>query len=247
MKVDRPSPQPAGLVPRVIEEYAADHSTPPSALVEELERYTAETCSAPQMMIGRLEGALLGVLIRFGRVRRILELGTFTGYSTLTMAEALPEDGTIDTCELDERSAAIARSFFERSPHGRKITVHLGPAAETISRLASRPPYDLALLDADKDRYPAYYEAVLPLLRPGGLLIVDNVLFSGTVLLPRTDGHRAVAQLNCTASTDPRVEQVILPIRDGVSLIYKRAVDEQDGRPQSIEASVPCSDPSPGD
>ncbi len=210
------------VVPKPIEDYAAAHSQTPSPLLDELEAYTIAHCAWPTMLVGRLEGGLLKMLVRLTGARRILEIGLFTGYSALTMAEALPEEGTIVSCEINQETAAIAQSFFDRSPHGRKISIHLGPALDTLAILPKDSLFDLVFVDADKENYVNYYEAALPLLRPGGLLIADNVLWSGAVLNPKRDSDRALVEFNHKVHHDPRVEHVILTVRDGVMLVYKR-------------------------
>lgn len=210
------------LVPKPIEDYAAAHSQPPSPLLDELEAYTNAHCNMPQMQVGRLEGSLLKMLVRLTGARRILEIGLFTGYSALTLAEALPPEGSIISCEINPDTATIAQSFFDRSPHGRKVSVRLGPALETLATLPKDPAFDLVFVDADKENYVNYYEAVLPLLRPGGLLIADNVLWSGAVLNPKRDSDRALVAFNHKVHNDPRVEHVMLTVRDGVMLVYKR-------------------------
>ena len=156
------------------------------------------------------------------RARCVLEIGTFTGYSALCMAEALPAKGKLTTCEIKPEHADIARSFFARSPHGHKIKIHLGPAIETLAGLPVSASIDFVFLDADKENYVNYYEAVLPCLRPGGLIVADNVLWSGRVLAPKKKSDRAVVRFNNHVRRDPRVECVMLPVRDGVSLIRKR-------------------------
>ncbi len=209
------------LVDNALEEYAALHSSEPSALLDELERYTYAHCEYPEMVVGRLEGALLRMLVGLSGARRILEIGLYTGYSALTIAEQLPGDGSIISCELDVGHAAVARSFFERSPHGSKIDIRVGPAMDTLPALSG--PFDLVFLDADKENYPAYFDAVLPMIRPGGLLVADNVLWSGRVLSPSRDSDRALAAFNDRVQSDPRVENVLLTVRDGVMLARKRA------------------------
>ena len=174
------------------------------------------------MLIGPFEGALLAMLVRLTGARRVLEIGTFTGYSALCMAEALPAKGKLTTCEIKPERADIARSFFARSPHGHKIKIHLGPALETLAGLPVSASFDFVFLDADKENYVNYYEAVLPCLRPGGLIVADNVLWSGRVLAPKKKSDRAVVRFNNHVRRDPRVECVMLPVRDGVSLIRKR-------------------------
>jgi caffeoyl-CoA O-methyltransferase len=152
----------------------------------------------------------------------VLEIGTFTGYSALCMAEALPKNGRLITCEIKSQHAEIAQSFFDRSPHGRKIRLRLGPALETLANLPASAIFDLVFLDADKENYVNYYEAVLPRLWSGGLIVADNVLWSGRVLAPKKKTDRAVVRFNKHVQRDPRVECVMLPVRDGVSLIRKR-------------------------
>ena len=160
------------------------------------------------------------MLVQLTGARRVLEIGTFTGYSALSMAAALPDGGEITTCEIDAQHARIAQSFFDRSPHGRKITIRLAPALETVSALKGE--FDFVFLDADKENYVNYYEAVLPKLKPGGLLVADNVLWSGKVLDPREKTDRAIVAFNDRVARDARVEQVMLSVRDGILLVRKR-------------------------
>ncbi|MBI3180650.1 MAG: class I SAM-dependent methyltransferase [Myxococcales bacterium] len=208
------------LVPDEVEAYAAEHSERPSALLEELREETYAKMRDPQMQVGAVEGALLRLLVRLSRARRVLELGTFTGYSALMMAEGLPEDGELITCDLDERALEMARRYFARSPHGKKIRVRPGPALQTLPALEG--PFDFAFVDADKESYPRYYDAILPLLSRGGLLAFDNALWSGRVLHPVGEEDRAIAALNEKVAGDARVEKVLLTVRDGVLLAYKR-------------------------
>jgi caffeoyl-CoA O-methyltransferase len=174
----------------------------------------------PQMQVGRIEGTFLKLLVRLSGARRALEIGMFTGYSGLMIAAGLPEDGQLTTCDVDPKAEAVARHFFARSPHGRKITIRMGPALETIATLV--PPIDFVFVDADKGNYPRYYEAVLPLMPSGGLLVADNVLWSGKVLEPKEDSDRAIAAFNDLVQGDPRVEKVMLTVRDGMTLVRKR-------------------------
>lgn len=210
------------LVPKKIEDYCLRHSSPRGKLLNQLERYTRRRVEHAQMLIGPHEGALLALLVRLAGARRILEIGTFTGYSALCMAQALPKTGRLVTCEIDPRHADIAQSFFDRSRHGRKITIRRGPALQTLADLPRATNFDFVFLDADKENYVNYYEAVLPRLRSGGLIVADNVLWSGRVLTPKKETDRAVARFNKHVRRDPRVECVMLPLRDGVSLIRKR-------------------------
>jgi caffeoyl-CoA O-methyltransferase len=208
------------LVPEEIERYAETHTEPVDPLLEELRAETYAKTSDPQMQVGRVEGTLLKLLVRLSGARTVLEIGMFTGYSALMMAEGLPEDGRLTTCDVDPEAEAIARRFFARSPHGRKITVRMGPALETIRTLA--PPIDFVFIDADKENYPNYYAAVLPLLPSGGLIVADNVLWSGKVLDPMEKTDRAIARFNDVVAADDRVEKVLLTVRDGLLLIRKR-------------------------
>lgn len=209
------------IVPRPIEEYATAHTTAHSALLEELKEYTLAHCAEPQMLVGSLEGALLKLLVKLTAVRRILEIGLYTGYSALTMAEALPDDGELISCEIDADIAKVAQSFFDRSPHGRKITVRLGPAIDTVKTFDPAVPFDMVFIDADKENYCAYYEATMPLLKSGGLLAADNALWSGNVLDPDYETDHAVVAFNDLVQSDPRVENVLLTVRDGVMLVRK--------------------------
>jgi caffeoyl-CoA O-methyltransferase len=208
------------LVPPDIEKYAQEHTEVPGPLFEELQRITWERMSAPQMQVGRLEGTFLRMLVRMTGARRVLEIGTFTGYSALMMAEGLPDDGELITCDINPQAEAIARDFFARSPHGRKITLRMGPALETLKTLQG--PFDLAFIDADKGNYSAYYDAIVPLLRTGGLLVADNTLWSGRVLAPQRPDDHALVAFNQRVAADPRVEKVLLTVRDGMMLALKR-------------------------
>ena len=209
-------------MPEIFERYAEDHSASPSPLLRELADATVAHVGDAGIMVGPTEGAFLAMLVRLAGVRRVLEVGLYTGYSALAMAEALPPDGELISCENDPEVAALARSLLDRSEHGRKVTVKLGPALDTIAGLHRHPPFDLVFLDADKENYLAYYTAIMPLLRPGGLLVADNVLWSGAVILPRHPSSRALAEFNRAVRNDPNVECVMLTVRDGMTLIRKR-------------------------
>ncbi|WP_438026792.1 O-methyltransferase [Sorangium sp. So ce233] len=212
----------AAIVTPEIDRYAHDHTEPPPALLDELREYTHAHVPSAGMQVGRVEGTLLGMLVALMQARRVLEIGTFTGYSALSMAQALPPDGELVTCERDPDVARVARSFFDRSEHGQKIRIALGDALDTIRGLPASPPLDLVFIDADKARYATYYEEALPRLRRGGLIVADNTLWSGEVLAPETEDGRALAAFNELLARDPRVEKVLLPVRDGVTLARKR-------------------------
>jgi predicted O-methyltransferase YrrM len=210
------------LVPEAIEEYALQQTTPVPKLFEELREVTYASMEVPQMQVGALEGTLLQLLVRLSSARRGVEVGMFTGYSTLMMAGGLPDDGELITCEIDPAAEAVARDFFGRSPHGKKIDVRMGPALETLDRLDG--PIDFAFIDADKGNYSRYYDRLVPLLRTGGWIAADNTLWSGAVLddPPEDDDTRALVQFSRHVAEDPRVDQVLLTVRDGITLIWKR-------------------------
>lgn len=209
------------LVQPAIEAYAAAHSSPAPPLLDEVYAATrAQMADRAGMLSGQVEGVLLQTLLRALGARRVLEIGTFTGAAALMMAEALPDDGHVITCELDPEVIAVARSFFARSPHGHKIELREGPALATLATLDG--PFDLVFIDADKENYTAYYEASLPLLAPNGIIAVDNVLWSGRVLDPREPRDHAVAAFNDHVRADPRVTCVMLTVRDGITLIQRR-------------------------
>jgi caffeoyl-CoA O-methyltransferase len=208
------------LVPPQIEEYAQAHTERPAPLFQELRETTYARMSTPQMQVGPEEGIFLRILVKLVQARRVLEVGTFTGYSALMMAEGLPDDGELITCDIDQKAEAIARDFFARSPHGRKIQMRMGPALETLKTL--KGPFDLAFIDADKTNYSAYFDAIVPLLRPGGLLVADNTLWSGRVLRPEAPADHAIVAFNAKVAADPRVEKVLLTVRDGMMLALKR-------------------------
>ncbi len=205
--------------PRV-EEYAEEHTTPDGELFERLAEETRTRMSAPQMMVGRIEGRFLAELVRLSGARRILEIGTFTGYSSISMASALQPEGRIITCDVDPEATAIARRYMDESGHGEKIEIRLGPALETLETLEGF--FDLVFIDADKPNYTRYYEAALPLLADDGLLIADNVLWSGSVIEEGGDeSTRAIKEFNEHVRADGRTVAVMLTVRDGMTLVRK--------------------------
>jgi caffeoyl-CoA O-methyltransferase len=202
--------------PEDLSAYVSAHCTAESTLHEKLAEETREKTDDPQMMVGHVEGLLLRTLVRATGARRVLEIGTFTGYSALAMAEGMPDDGVLITCDVDPVATAIARKYWRRSRHGGKIELRLGPALETIATVDG--PLDLVFIDADKVSYTDYWEAVIPKVRSGGLVVADNVLWSGRVLDPREASDKALAAFNDRVAADARVETVMLPIRDGVTV-----------------------------
>ena len=208
------------LVDEKIEAYAADHTRAQPELLDRLAQETHRLMKDPEMLTGRLEGGFLRLMVRAFQARRIVEIGMFTGYSALSMAEALSDDGKLITCEVNPEAEAIARRYFRESPHGGKIEIRMGPALRTLEKLEG--PFDFAFIDADKENYPSYYELCLERLRPGGAIAVDNVIWSGRVLDPQDEETRAIATLNERVRKDDRVDHVLLTIRDGVMLVIKK-------------------------
>ncbi|NJN69067.1 MAG: methyltransferase [Nitrospira sp.] len=210
------------LIPPEIEAYAEAHSMPESAVCRALREETQRTMEYPQMLVGPLEGAFLKMMTQLVGAKRVLEIGMFTGYSALCFAEALPSDGTVITCEINEKSSAVARRYFAQTPVGSKISIRMGSALDTMRTLAG--PFDLIFIDADKVNYFNYYQRALDLLAPNGVILIDNVLWSGEVLKhPAPDeSTAAIQELNRVVSNDPRVRAVLVTIRDGI-LVVRRA------------------------
>lgn len=204
-----------------IEEYAAAHTTPPSPWLAALAAETERDNPMAMMMVGALEGRLLECLVFALGARRVLEIGTFTGYSSLSMAAGLPGDGRIVTCDIDPEALAVARRHIAASPYADRIEIREGPALETIAGLDG--PFDFVFVDADKTNYVQYYEAVLPKLAERGLIAVDNTLWSGAVLdeSDTTENTEAIRAFNDHVRADPRVVCVQLTVRDGVTLIRR--------------------------
>lgn len=210
------------LVPADIEAYAEAHSAPESEACRALREETFRTMDMPQMVVGPLEGAFLKMMARLVRARTVLEIGMFTGYSALCFAEALPEGGRIITCEIDPKTAALARKYFAKSPQGGKIEIRMGPALDTLRDL--RGPFDIIFIDADKVNYVQYYQRAVELIAPTGAILIDNVLWSGDVLLqpPPDRSTAAIQELNRLVASDPRVDAVLATIRDGLLVIHPR-------------------------
>jgi caffeoyl-CoA O-methyltransferase len=210
------------IVPDEIDAYAEAHTTPPEPLLADLAEETRATLDSPQMLTGTVEGRFLEQLVFVLQARRVLELGTYSGYSSLSMAAGLPEDGHIDTCEVEPKHAEVAQRYIDRSPYRDRITIHLGPALETIERLGGE--WDFVFIDADKVNYANYYEALLPRLSTTGLMALDNTLWSGRVLdeSDDTESTRAIRELNDRIAGDDRVVTVQLTVRDGVTLVRRR-------------------------
>lgn len=209
------------LIPEEIERYVSEYTDPVSPLLNRLEKETREKTPHPQMLSGKVEGRFLQMLIGISGARNALEIGTFTGYSTLMMAEGLPEDGEIVTLEIDDAYADIAERYFTISPFRDKIRLIRGPAKNKL-RAMPQQAFDFIFIDADKTSYGYYYREGIRILRRGGLIATDNTLWSGKILQPDDDDSRAIARFNKMVKKDTRVEKVMLTIRDGIYLIRKK-------------------------
>jgi caffeoyl-CoA O-methyltransferase len=196
-----------------LQDYAEEVSSPHEPWLAALSEETHRTLGSGQMLTGPVAGRLLEMLVWTGQPRRVLEIGTFSGHATLSMAAALPTDGRIDTCELDPQRAAVAQSHIDRSPWAHQITIHIGPAAASIDAMGGA--FDFVFMDAEKEGYIGYYEAVLPRLSEHGLIVADNTLHGGRVF----DDGDSIAAFNAHVAADPRSSQVLLTVRDGMTLI----------------------------
>jgi caffeoyl-CoA O-methyltransferase len=208
------------LMSPMLLEYIIQTTTNESTLLANLRQETISQTSFGRMLSGPVEGQFLQMLIKLSGAKLCLEVGTFTGYSALHMASALPVDGRLITCEAREHHTKIAKKYFELSPHGHKITLLLGDASQTL--LDIDDTLDFVFIDADKANYPTYYDILLPKLKSGGLMVVDNALWGGDVIkIPLDHNSLAIDALNQKAKNDPRVECVMLSVRDGILLIRK--------------------------
>lgn len=202
-----------------LEAYIAKHSEAEPELLQELTRETHLKVLMPRMITGHYQGRVLSLISRIVRPRNILEIGTYTGYSALCLAEGLQAAGRLHTIDKNDELTEMQRRYFDRSPYGPQIVQHSGMALDLLPNL--KETFDLVFIDADKSEYPEYYEKVLPRVRPGGLILFDNVLWSGKVLGPADPRDRATGILkdfNAALQQDPRVRTVMLPIRDGLTL-----------------------------
>lgn len=207
-----------------MEQYLLSHSDPESPLLRELDRQTHLRTLQPRMISGHLQGSLLRMMVRMARPRTVLEVGTFTGYSALCMAEGLDRPGArVHTVEVNDELEPLIRSFFARSPCADRLVLHVGTLADALAEIGA--PLDFVFIDADKRQYADYYEALLPRVRRGGFILADNVLWDGHVLRPPrpADHHtRALRDFNDRVAADARVEKVMVPVRDGLTIMRKR-------------------------
>lgn len=206
-----------------VERYAVEHSTPDPELFRRLEEETRATTTAPGMMVGPLEGPFLAWLVRLSRARRVLEIGTFTGYSSISMALALPDGGHITSLDVNPETTEVARRYAAEAGVADLIDFRVGNALEAIEELGG--PWDLVFIDADKPNYVDYYEAVLPRLAADGFIVADNVLWSGRVVEDGgEESTQAIKRFNDHVAADERVEQLMLTVRDGMTLVRRRPV-----------------------
>ena len=205
------------------EKYLREHSSPQSEALEWIEKQTNIRTNYPRMLSGAVQGRLLTILAEISNARNVLEIGTFTGYSATCLAYGLPEEGHIDTLEINDELEDPIREGWSRAGVEGKITLHIGDARKTIATLEG--PYDLVYIDANKREYSEYYDLVFDLVRPGGLILADDVLWDGKLWqdpLPQDKQTLGIAAFNDKVMADPRVESVLLPIRDGLNVIRKK-------------------------
>ncbi|MDG2307992.1 MAG: class I SAM-dependent methyltransferase [Candidatus Binatia bacterium] len=210
--------------------YMSGHRSDRDPLLAKLVEETKGLGPISMMQIAPDQGALLSLLTRISGTRNAIEIGTFTGYSALSIARGLPADGTLLCCDSSEEWTAIARKYFELAGLTDKIELRIGPALETLDQMDRSEQFDLAFIDADKTNYSAYYEDLLPRLRPGGLMLFDNVLWGGSIIdvTNTQDGTKAIRALNDQVRDDPRLETVMLPVGDGLTIARKRHAEEMD-------------------
>ena len=207
----------ARYIPDEVEAYAERYTSARADVFERLGAETNETQQAPQMMVGVIEGAFLSFLVGMTQATRVLEVGTFTGWSAIAMARALPPGGRLTSCDVNEETTAVARRYAEEAGVADRIDFRVGPGVETLASLDG--PFDLVFIDADKGGYIDYYEAVLPKLSPRGVIAADNTLFG---LDGDGENAQAISRFNEHVLHDDRVEAVLLPFREGVTLIRRR-------------------------
>lgn len=209
------------FTPEAIEQYCLNKSTLPSSLCDQLEDYTRKNIAMPQMLSGKAVGSFLGLMVHMIKAKKILEVGSFTGYATLCMAENTGPQGHVDALEISPDNLALAKSYWKQSSHGEKISGHLGPALESLAKL--KGPYDLVFIDADKANYLNYLKYILDhqLLSSHGVIILDNCLWSGRVVDPqdKEESTRAIRQVNDYIASRSELYGHLLPLRDGLFIV----------------------------
>ena len=206
--------------PEEIESYCKSYSLKDTLLLQELTKTTWNSEEIPQMLSGSLVGGLLQTLIRISGAVNVLEIGMFTGYSALKMAEALPQNGTLDTCELMDKHIKTATEWFKKSKNGFKITIHKGPAIQSLEKMKGLL-FDMVFIDADKVNYPKYHKIALKLLKIGGIGVLDNMLWSGKVIDPLDKESIALRETAELIINNDRLSPLLLPVRDGVMIYHK--------------------------
>ena len=210
------------FIPKELDDYVVYHSEDEPELLQELTRETYQKILQPRMLSGHYQGRLLSMISKLTHPKNILEIGTYTGYSALCLAEGIQSDGALHTIDINEELLVFQRSYFDKSPYGKQIFQHLGNALEIIPSL--NKTFDLIFIDADKDNYPAYFNAIIDKLNPGGIILSDNVLWSGKVIEPLKEDDfstKALLEYNTILKEDKRIETVVLPIRDGLTISRK--------------------------
>jgi caffeoyl-CoA O-methyltransferase len=202
--------------------YVHDHTTPEAQLFVELREETYAKLETPQMQVGRVEGRFLELMVKITGAKRVLEVGTFSGYSSLAMAAGLPDDGKLITCDVDPVATEVAKRYWARAPWGHKIELRLGDATTTLEQLRDAGErFDLVFIDADKQGYIRYFDLALDMLPVGGVILADNTLWSGRVLDPQSESDHGIVRFNEHVKHEPRVEHVLLSIRDGIMFCRK--------------------------
>ncbi len=206
-----------------LEKYILDHIDPEDQILYELNRKTHLHVLRPRMLSGHLQGQILKMLCRMIQPKSILEIGTYTGYSSICMAQSTPDDTFIDTIEIDDEIIPFTQSFFDKAGFSKKIKIHLGDALDVIPTLDKK--YDLIFMDGDKRQYPNYYKQIFDILNPGGYIFADNILWDGKIIEPVHPNDRytqGILEFNQIVKEDQRVEKVIFPFRDGIFIIRKK-------------------------
>ncbi|MFO7564042.1 MAG: class I SAM-dependent methyltransferase [Enhygromyxa sp.] len=202
--------------------YVHEHTTPEPEVFARLRAETQATLESPQMQVGRVEGRFLELMVKVSGARRVLEIGTYSGYSAMAIAAGLPDEGRLITCDVDPVATAVARKYWDASPWGHKIELRLGDAAATLEQLvAAGEGFDLVFIDADKPGYVRYFDLALELLPIGGVILADNTLWSGKVLDPQAPSDHAIVRFNAHVRACPLVEHVLLSVRDGIMFCRK--------------------------
>jgi caffeoyl-CoA O-methyltransferase len=203
----------------LLRQYCEEHTSPLPEILTEIERYTHTMTTAPRMLSGPYQGRLLNLLVRIVKAKRILEIGTFTGYSAICMAMNLPEGGILHTIDKDEEKESLVNHFVQKAGLSDKIQLHIGDASSIMDNLEG--DFDFVFIDADKENYPHYFDKAIPKISSGGILLADNTLWSGKVVEECKDpATESLREYNQKAFEDPRVDTIVLPIRDGLTLSF---------------------------